>query len=70
MMTASQHFQWIQRLADEAGMTVLVPTLLRSYNQSAISWDTCEKSPSGHSKKIDVLVYFIRVPVKDETLDV
>ena len=43
---------------------------VRSDNQSAITWATGERCPSGRAKHIDVVVHFMRELVKKSVLNV
>ena len=55
-------------MLEEAGLKVHGPTLLRSDNQSAITWAVGEKSPSGRAKHIAVRMHFVRDCIKNGTL--
>eukprot|EP00171_Calliarthron_tuberculosum_P022036 IDg22036t1 len=61
---------WLRRVMSEAGLSVDRSIPVRSDNQSAITWATGERCPSGRAKHIDVRIQFIRNLVKASAIDV
>lgn len=70
MTMAAQELIWLGRVMSEAGLNVKEGTPLRSDNQSAITWATGERCPTGRAKHIDVRIHFIRDLVKESMIDV
>lgn len=70
MTMAAQELVWIGRVMCEAGVRDEATAPLRSDNQSAITWATGERCPSGRAKHIDVRIHFIRELVQAGTIDV
>lgn len=70
MTLAAKEILWVRRVVSESGWNVHKGISIFSDNQSAITWASSEKCPSGRAKHIDVSVHFVRDLVKSSTIQV
>jgi hypothetical protein len=60
MTMAAKEVLWVRRVLTEAGFDAAGTTIIRSDNQSAISWATSERIPMSRAKHIAVRAHSIR----------
>eukprot|EP00171_Calliarthron_tuberculosum_P002470 IDg2470t1 len=70
MTVAAKEVIWLRRVLAEIGCGISSASVLRSDNQSAITWAEGERFPLSRAKHIDVRVHFIRDMVMRRDINV